>query len=623
VAEPGAETASSATQTGFDQAQQLAAEAASREGRLLKDRFVLEDVMGEGGMGRVYRARDLRKVEAEDRNPYIAVKVLGEGFRQHPQAFVSLQQESVKSQRLAHPNIVTVYDFDRDGDTIYMTMELLKGDPLDQLIRLEAPFSKEAAFRYFAELCSGLEYAHKRGLVHSDFKPGNIFVTASGNVKILDFGIARAARSNASTHDYDVGDLGALTPAYATQEMVRGEPPSDSDDVYALACVLYIMLTGVHPYGRVSAAEAAEKKLKPKRPDCLNNREWQALSKALAVEKSARTPTIAKFREGILPAPKTGAIKWFVAAALLVAVVGGFLAWRQQQLTEEQKELIAKRLQEARDCFVAEDYDCAIENALVVQNLDEGNSESSSILTAAQSKQMEQANEARADRLLSEARACRADGDYPCARIKLQELSELKPGDPAVEELIASVEEDATRAAIADRVDAVQACLESGDVDCAERAIAAARSAGATGADLYDVQQRLDARRADLAEVAAEQAARVASLVAEGEACLDRSDFACAAERAQAALDERPGAPDAIALKQSIEAARDQLAADRERVQTFLSQAGDCFERRDYSCAIARAESALALLPGEPSAKAMIEKAEAAQRKLKMNIQIQ
>lgn len=104
-------------------------------------------------------------------------------------------------------------------------MELLKGDPLDALLRLEAPFSKEVALRYFRDLCAGLDYAHQRSLVHSDLKPGNIFVTTGGTVKILDLGIARAASKTALSHDYDAGDLGALTPAYATAEMIRVEPP--------------------------------------------------------------------------------------------------------------------------------------------------------------------------------------------------------------------------------------------------------------------------------------------------------------------------------------------------------------------------------------------------------------
>ena len=311
---------STTTSTGFEAARSLAEKAQREQGRLLKKRFVLEDELGAGGMGVVYKARDLRKVEAEDSNPYIAAKVLGANFRDHPHAFVSLQQEAVKSQKLAHPNIVTVHDFDRDGDTIFMTMELLKGDPLDNLLKLDAPFSRETCIRYFNELCAGLEYAHKRGLIHSDFKPGNIFVTTGGVVKILDFGIARAANLERSD-DFDAGALGALTPAYATAEMVRREDPSFSDDVYALACVLYYMLAGKHPYQNRSAVEAEKQGLKPARPDNLSNREWQALSAALSTSKAKRPQTVEAFHSAFMP-PKRALNLKTIAAVLLLGPAG-------------------------------------------------------------------------------------------------------------------------------------------------------------------------------------------------------------------------------------------------------------------------------------------------------------
>ncbi len=82
---------------------------------MIRDRFVLEDPLGKGGMGTVFRARDLRKEEAQDRNPYVAIKILNEDFKRHPRSLQALQREARKSQTLAHPNIVTVYDFDRDG----------------------------------------------------------------------------------------------------------------------------------------------------------------------------------------------------------------------------------------------------------------------------------------------------------------------------------------------------------------------------------------------------------------------------------------------------------------------------------------------------------------------------
>ncbi len=104
-------------------------------GSVVKDRFVLEEKIGQGGMGTVYKARDRRKEEAQDRNPYVALKVLNEDFKRHPRSLQALQREARKAQALQHPNIVTVYDFDRDGTNVYMVMELLEGEPLDRLIR--------------------------------------------------------------------------------------------------------------------------------------------------------------------------------------------------------------------------------------------------------------------------------------------------------------------------------------------------------------------------------------------------------------------------------------------------------------------------------------------------------
>ena len=101
---------------------------ALERGAVLKGRFVLENVVGRGGMGVVFRAKDLRKEEAQDRDPYVAIKILNDEFRRHPESLKALQREARKSQALAHPNIVNVFDFDRDGATVYMTMEFLEGE---------------------------------------------------------------------------------------------------------------------------------------------------------------------------------------------------------------------------------------------------------------------------------------------------------------------------------------------------------------------------------------------------------------------------------------------------------------------------------------------------------------
>lgn len=608
---------------GFDQARELAEKAGSDKGRLLKKRFVLEDVLGEGGMGLVYKARDLRKVEAEDRNPYVAVKVLGQGFREHPQAFVALQQEAVKSQKLAHPNIVTVYDFDRDGDTIFMTMELLKGDPLDALLRLEAPFSREVALRYFRDLCAGLEYAHQRSLVHSDLKPGNIFVTTGGTVKILDFGIARAASKTALSHDYDAGDLGALTPAYATVEMVRGEPPSFGDDIYALACVFFQMLTGEHPYDRQSAAAAAELKLKPRRPEGLSNREWGALSAALSVDHRKRPATIAAFRESLLPKRRSAALLAFGAAAVVTLAAGGWYAYDQHREETRAREAIVDRLQTAKDCYISRDYACAAENALVVRNLAPGNSEAGTLLAAARSAQAKAEQEAMIDKRLEAAKDCMQSNDYACAQRRLTSLLDVVPDQLEAQQMLRDTREAQQRAQIAALLQEAEACVSGGDIDCARTALAEAQATGASASELIPVQRGLDGLVEAQLAAARNRQEREQFIADEAQACLEREDFACAEERVSLLRDLNPDNPLASELERAIVAGREQRQFRQQTVAGFLNEADTCFARKDYSCAIAKSESALAIIPAHAAAKKMIERANEAQKKAKLSISIE
>ncbi|MBN3729270.1 serine/threonine-protein kinase, partial [Burkholderia sp. Ac-20379] len=235
-------------------------------GKLLKGRFLLERELGRGGMGVVYLARDERKVEARDRDPYVAVKVLNDEFRRHPDSLIALQREARRAQRLADDNIVHVYDFDKDGTIVFMTMEYIDGTDLRTLIR-ERPsgLPLRDAWPLIAGMARALQRAHASGIVHSDFKPGNVMITRDGVPKVFDFGIARAGHAGAGAAGdqtvFDAGTLGAMTPAYASLEMIEGAEPTARDDVYALGCVVFELLTGRHPFDRrgadVALAEGA------------------------------------------------------------------------------------------------------------------------------------------------------------------------------------------------------------------------------------------------------------------------------------------------------------------------------------------------------------------------------
>ncbi len=299
-------------------------------GAVFRDRFVLEAEIGRGGMGIVYSARDIRREEAGDHQPKVAIKVLGRHLKNHPDAFITLQREARRAQQLAHPNIATVYDFDREGDVAYLCMELLTGQPLSAVLRDQGARSIDEVLPIIRGMCSGMAYAHERGIVHADFKPSNVFLTDRNVVKILDFGLARVVRRPDQTTQtvFDAGRWRAMTPAYASCEMFEREEPDPRDDVYALACVSYELIAGHHPFGRMTAVQARDGGVDFHPIAALTRRQNQALRNGLAFMRRDRTPSAQQFLEELAPAPISRAATALSGIGLLgIAAVISFAAW--------------------------------------------------------------------------------------------------------------------------------------------------------------------------------------------------------------------------------------------------------------------------------------------------------
>jgi serine/threonine protein kinase len=338
------EVASVTTRTASPSEPATAVTGDLAPGTVIKARFVIDRLIGRGGMGVVYRAKDLRKEETGDRDPYVALKVLGDEFRRNPRMVIALQREARKAQTLAHPNIATVYDFDRDDNIVFLTMEELSGRPLDEVIK-GAPEGLERlrALKIVRGLCLGLAYAHNKNIVHSDFKPGNVFLTEKDEVKILDFGIARATpAANVTVSEvtqFDAGELGALTPSYASCEMFDGAEPHPADDVYALAIVTYQLLSGRHPFDYAPAPQARREGLHPRPLRGLKHREWRAIQRGLAFARANRTAHAADFLRGIEGSPRA----WAIAAALGVMLVisGAYLTYDTVQTRLQDRPAIA------------------------------------------------------------------------------------------------------------------------------------------------------------------------------------------------------------------------------------------------------------------------------------------
>src|SRR5579863_2274209 len=290
---------STGTGSGWDSLDRLNEPAVPLvPGSVLKNRYELQSELGRGGMGVVYKALDRANAEFKDRSPFVAVKVLNDEFKRHPLAMRALARESKKALKLAHPNIVTVYNFSRDGGNAFMVMELLDGLSLDQLLEVggSAGLPPERAISILRSLGEALSYAHEQGIVHADFKPSNAFITTGNVVKVLDFGIARAAQDQGAGGEktaFDVSELHAISPTYASVEMLNGEPPDVRDDVYALGCVTYELFTGRHPFNRIEATKARDANLQPAPIRGMPRRQWAALRRALSFSRAERTPSVA------------------------------------------------------------------------------------------------------------------------------------------------------------------------------------------------------------------------------------------------------------------------------------------------------------------------------------------
>ena len=303
-------------------------------GSIIGGRYELISELGSGGMGKVFKARDRLRAEAQDRDPFIALKVLSERFKEHPDSMIALQRESRRAQTLAHPNVITVHEFFRDGPHFYMTMELLNGKPLDLLLQSDysAGLEFEDAWPIIEGVGLALQYGHEKGIVHSDIKPGNIFVCTDGTVKVLDLGISRpipvADVPEAEQTVFDPGTrLGSLTPAYASLEMWNQDTPDPRDDIYALGCVGYLLLTGQHPFDGQSAREAFNQNLSPPKIEKIARSQWSALIDALSFRRDDRTKSVRHMLNRLAPqavirSKRRTALYIGAAVAVVVAIFG-------------------------------------------------------------------------------------------------------------------------------------------------------------------------------------------------------------------------------------------------------------------------------------------------------------
>ena len=283
---------------GQDGAAQRA--AALPKGTVLRERFRLDQEVARGSMGIVYRATDLLKLDAGANSPEVAVKVINPEFANDRAALKSFQNEVANTQHLSHPNIIHLFELDRDENHYFITMEWLNGEALDALLDRShgSALPPVQAYAIIEQLCDALAYAHERNVVHADIKPGNVFLTKSGELKLIDFGIARFDESAYYGIEKPQEEQAvALTPAYASCECLEKQTPTVQDDLFSLACLVYRLLSGRRVFGSKTALQAEAEGLQPVRIGGMSDQRWAALSKALKFRREHRQPGVQAFAE--------------------------------------------------------------------------------------------------------------------------------------------------------------------------------------------------------------------------------------------------------------------------------------------------------------------------------------
>jgi serine/threonine protein kinase len=264
-------------------------------GSVLENRYVLEALLGHGGMGTVFKALDRCRADLAPGNRHVAVKILDEHVSEQAEILADLRREFYCAQALSHPSIVKVYEMHQDNDVAFFTMELLEGELLSSVLERTQParLPRTYAWAIIRSVGAGVAHAHSRNVVHGDLKPRNIMITERGEVRILDFGASsRATRKMATSDPLERNHSLAATPAYTCCELLDGQQTDPRDDLYALACLSYELLSGEHPFQHRRSTEARDLGMQPRRPPELTDSQWQTLQLGLSWYRENRSLSV-------------------------------------------------------------------------------------------------------------------------------------------------------------------------------------------------------------------------------------------------------------------------------------------------------------------------------------------
>lgn len=293
------------------------------KGHIVKNRYVIDSLIGHGGLCDVYRAKDKVLESSGVATPFVALKVLQHEYVDQPETARMLIREAQHTQTLSHPNIIRVFDFGVDNKIYFIVMEYIDGETIEQLIQRSRPSGLpfQNAKILLNQILDALIYAHSLDIVHADLKPANIMIDSSGTVKLLDFGVSKTERLKqdqyAAKRRVEEHQVLGYTPNYASLNIISGNKPCRQDDLFAFACIAYELLSCKHPYNRMPIDLAKKKAIPLKKPAGLPSTLWPALKTLLSDEKSSNELSAKSLKTKM---NQNYRAKYFAAASVLIAI---------------------------------------------------------------------------------------------------------------------------------------------------------------------------------------------------------------------------------------------------------------------------------------------------------------
>jgi serine/threonine protein kinase len=345
---PGATSTAPASSAGSQASAARAGAAAPREvrvGDVLRDRYRIEAVLARGSSGTVYEINDAYRLNLPPSGKRLAAK-LPRMPDPRGNFLGQLRNEFQQLQYLSHPNIVRAFDFDRDGSLSFFTMEMLNGMHLPKILQAndDQLLPRAHALAIIRDVGAAIAYAHARGVIHGDVNPQNVFITMSGEIRLLGFGAAHKLSTAVPTLEFERASAASDTQRYASCEVFEGDRPGVQDDIYSLSCLAYLLLTAKHPYADTTSVEARATRSRPRRPAGLSYQQWRTLRAGLSTDANKRpgsaqewldamelrgaTPRLPSANELIASqTDKPRAFRFAAAAAVIVALIGGGYYW--------------------------------------------------------------------------------------------------------------------------------------------------------------------------------------------------------------------------------------------------------------------------------------------------------